>query len=75
VNKEWLLTGSNEKLIKIYDVTAPTGLCSYLLIKIYKMIILLEPVKIFNTHTGAVKKAIFMDAKRICTASDDKTTR
>ena len=26
VNPEWLLTGSNEKLIKIYDVTAPTGL-------------------------------------------------
>jgi serine-threonine kinase receptor-associated protein len=25
INKEWLLTGSNEKLIKIYDVTAPTG--------------------------------------------------
>ena len=26
INKEWLLTGSNEKLIKIYDVTAPAGL-------------------------------------------------
>jgi hypothetical protein len=36
---------------------------------------LLEPVKIFNGHTGAVKKAIFMDAKRICTASDDKTIK
>ncbi|CAF0822412.1 unnamed protein product [Rotaria sordida] len=58
INKEWLLTGSNEKLIKIYDVTAPT-----------------EPVKVFNGHTGAVKKAIFMDAKRICTASDDKTIK
>ncbi|CAF5194775.1 unnamed protein product, partial [Rotaria magnacalcarata] len=23
INKEWLLTASNEKLIKIYDVTAP----------------------------------------------------
>lgn len=25
INKEWLLTGSNEKIIKIYDVTAPAG--------------------------------------------------
>jgi len=32
INKEWLLTGSNEKLIKIYDVTAPTGLFVYLFI-------------------------------------------
>jgi len=24
INKEWLLTGSNEKILKIYDVTAPT---------------------------------------------------
>jgi serine-threonine kinase receptor-associated protein len=30
INKEWLLTGSNEKLIKIYDVTASTGLFIYL---------------------------------------------
>jgi serine-threonine kinase receptor-associated protein len=29
INKEWLLTGSNEKLIKIYDVTASTGLLIY----------------------------------------------
>ena len=35
----------------------------------------LEPVKVFSGHTGAVKKAIFMDAKRICTASDDKTAK
>jgi WD40 repeat protein len=25
INTEWLLTGSNEKVIKIYDVTASTG--------------------------------------------------
>lgn len=58
INKEWLLTGSNEKILKIYDVTAPT-----------------EPVKVFSGHSGAVKKAIFMDAKRICSASDDKTIK
>ncbi len=34
INKEWLLTASNEKLIKIYDVTAPTGLFVYLLINL-----------------------------------------
>jgi len=39
INKEWLLTGSNEKLIKIYDVTAPTGF-SFIdfLIKMLKLI-------------------------------------
>jgi len=35
----------------------------------------LEPVKVFSGHSGAVKKAIFMDAKRICSASDDKTIK
>lgn len=25
VNKEWLLTASNEKVIKIYDITSPAG--------------------------------------------------
>lgn len=34
-----------------------------------------EPVKVFEGHTGAVKKAIFMDGKRICSASDDKTAK
>lgn len=73
INKEWLLTGSNEKLIKIYDVTAPIGLSNSSFI--FSSIVIVEPVKVFNGHTGAVKKAIFMDAKRICTASDDKTIK
>lgn len=34
INKEWLLTASNEKLIKIYDVTAPAGLFIYSIIHI-----------------------------------------
>jgi len=57
-DNKWLLTASNEKLLKIYDVNVPT-----------------EPLKIFTGHTGAVKKAIFMDSKRLVSASDDKTVK
>ena len=42
---------------------------------IYICFFLIEPIQTFNGHTGAVKRAIFMDVKRICTASDDKTIK
>jgi len=55
-NSQLLLTGSNEKLIKIFDLKNPEP----------------EPVVTFSGHSGSIKRAIFYDDKRIISCAEEE---
>lgn len=59
-DSQFLITGSNEKLVKIFDVEYSNGSC----------------VSTFTGHAGNLKRAIFCrDEKNIASIAEDKTLR
>lgn len=72
------MTGSNEKLIKIFDLNSlESGTCSIYLSwsLIADHLLYIDPVK-FSGHSSAVRHALFAnDDKWVVSVSDDKTLR
>ena len=72
-----LVTGSNEKLVKIFDLNKPdSGNNTFLFFSSNILIIIVLDPQIFSGHTAGLKHVLHMeDGKRILSCAEDKTVR